>query len=117
MERLSELTEALADQLPYGVIELDREGFVRLYNAVESEFARRKKDDVLGQHFFDDVAPCARLKELDVQFNELVRNGVTDRRELDFVFAFETGAVYVHIVLCHDELTGKTTLLVQPIDS
>ena len=53
VERLSELTEAMADQLPYGVIELDVEGFVRLYNATERRLASRSKFDVLGRHFFN----------------------------------------------------------------
>jgi photoactive yellow protein len=115
VERLSSLTEAMADRLPYGVIELNKTGHVQLYNAAESRLASRAKSQVMNRHFFTEVAPCARLKELEIQFGELVRNGVTDRRELDFLFTFESGAVYVHIVLCHDALTKKTTLLIRPI--
>ena len=116
VERLAELTEKQADMLPYGLIELNVTGHVRLYNAAESQLANRSKAQVVGRHFFTEVAPCTHLQELEAKFNALVRQNEMGRRELDFVFAFDTGEVHVHIVLCYDADTRKTTLLIQPLD-
>jgi len=46
------------DALPFGVIQLDRDGTVKTYNRWESELARRKVETVIGKNFFRDVAPC-----------------------------------------------------------
>lgn len=46
------------DRLPYGVIGMDRTGSTVRYNAMESELAGLSQKNVLGQHFFNEVAPC-----------------------------------------------------------
>ena len=46
------------DELPFGVIGLDGEGLVEVYNTYEATAAGLTRDRVLGRHFFLDVAPC-----------------------------------------------------------
>lgn len=53
------MTDIELDALPFGVVEMDREGTVLRYNAPESRASGLPPDRVIGRHFFRDVAPCA----------------------------------------------------------
>lgn len=55
---------ALLEELPLGVIVLDRDGRVVLYNKAEAELAQRQRQDVVGRDFFEEVAPCMRVSAL-----------------------------------------------------
>ncbi|MGY2048486.1 PAS domain-containing protein [Methylobacterium sp. JK268] len=46
------------DALPFGVIRLDRQGIVCLYNATERAQSGSGAHPRLGRHFFSEVAPC-----------------------------------------------------------
>lgn len=61
VERLTRLGDAAIDALPFGVIELDRQGVVVAYNAYEAAAADRRAREVIGRRFVD-VAPCVRVK-------------------------------------------------------
>jgi len=84
------------DALPFGAIQLDEEGMVLNYNKAEERISGRSAAEVVGKHFFRDVAPCTRVK----RFFGAFQTGV-DRRELnevfDFTFRFPTGAREVRI--------------------
>jgi len=47
------------DRLQFGVIEMDIDGRVLRYNAVESRYSGLTPERVAGRHFFREVAPCA----------------------------------------------------------
>ena len=49
---------SVLDTLPFGVIGLDGEGLVEVYNSHEAAAAGLTRERVLGRHFFFDVAPC-----------------------------------------------------------
>ncbi|HYR28187.1 MAG TPA: PAS domain-containing protein [Thermoanaerobaculia bacterium] len=84
------------DALPFGAIQLDEEGVVLSYNKAEEKISGRKASEVVGKHFFRDVAPCTRVK----RFFGAFQAGV-ERRELnevfDFTFRFPTGPREVRI--------------------
>jgi len=84
IERADVLTEAELDQLPVGMIQLDRDGRVLKYNRTESEIARMEQKAQVGRHFFDEVAPCTRVKEFYGEF----QRGV-ETRELHVRFPYE----------------------------
>jgi photoactive yellow protein len=82
LESLDHLTQEQADRVPFGVVRLDDNGVVQLYNAWESEMAGVSIDRSVGRNFFTEVAPCTnnRLffgrfadgvvrRTLDVEFN------------------------------------------------
>jgi photoactive yellow protein len=60
--KLAEAIEALTpdeiDQLPYGVIGLDPQGVVRVYNKTEAQLSGRGSRPTNGKTFFTEVAPC-----------------------------------------------------------
>ena len=77
--------ESVLDALPVGIIVLDRHGYVVKYNDFEERLARRNRRDVIGRHFFEDVAVCTNVPEVAGQFREHVGSN-TLATELDFAF-------------------------------
>jgi photoactive yellow protein len=97
---VSRLTPAELDTLPYGLICLDAQGRVVHYNDTESRMARLPKESVIGRSFFQEVAPCTRVREFEGQFYDLVRDPSGVRvRSFDFVFRFRHSEQHVTIVL------------------
>ena len=98
--KLSELTEGQYDALPFGLLQLDRGGHVLRYNATEEQLSGMDRADVLGKHFFRDIAPCTRVKEFEGVFQDLLERGGSARSAFDFVFRFAGGDRFVHIAMC-----------------
>ena len=62
--------------------------------------ARLPKESVIGRNFFQEVAPCTRVREFEGQFYDLVRDASGVRvRSFDFVFRFRHSEHHVTIVL------------------
>jgi len=78
------LTEEQLDSLPFGMIQLDRTGRVLRFNRTESELAHYPKDEAIGRNFFEEVAPCTKVKEFYGRFLE----GVA-KRDLLVTFPYE----------------------------
>jgi photoactive yellow protein len=88
------------DGLPYGLITLDALGRVVAYNDTESRLVGIPKEDVIGKNFFQEVAPCTRLREFEGRFRELVADpeqlGV---QSFDFVFRFPNALQKVSVLI------------------
>lgn len=84
LEKADVLTEAELDDLPVGMIQLDREGRVLKFNRTESDLARVRKGEAIGKSFFDEVAPCTRVQEFHGRFLEGV-----EKRDLHTMFNYE----------------------------
>jgi photoactive yellow protein len=83
-ERADQLSEDELDTLPIGMIQLDRSGKVLKFYQTESDLARVEKSDALGKSFFDEVAPCTKVREFHGKFLEGVEN-----RDLSTTFDYE----------------------------
>lgn len=95
------------DALPFGVIGLDQNGFVRRYNLYESRFARIDRQQVLGRMFFGEIAPCTRVDAFEGRFRRFTERatpGLVER--FDFVFDFRFGAQEVSAEIVKP-LTGE----------
>ena len=80
---LDTLSGTELDELPVGVIQLDRDGTVLRYNETESSLARLSPADVVGRNFFRDIAPCTAVRDFQGRFEE----GVA-REDLDATFEY-----------------------------
>jgi photoactive yellow protein len=58
------------DTLPYGMIQLDAQGRILRFNAVESRLASLPQQQQIGKHFFTEVAPCTKVQEFYGRFKE-----------------------------------------------
>ena len=65
------------------MIQLDARGAVLRYSRAESRLSGRAAADVVGRHFFEEVAPCTRVRDFYGRF----RDGVA-AEQLDAVFNF-----------------------------
>ena len=74
---------AQLDALPFGLIQLDRDGRIRRFNRAEGELARRRPQEQLGRSFFDEVAPCTKVRAFHGRFVEGLQ-----QRKLHATFAF-----------------------------
>jgi photoactive yellow protein len=96
---LATLLEAMSvenfDDLPFGLIAMDRSGVVVGYNTFESTRAGLAQDQVLGRHFFESVGPCMN--------NYLVAQRFLDEPSLDdfldYVFTFRMSPTPVRLRL------------------
>jgi photoactive yellow protein len=53
------MSDGELDALPFGVIEMNHQFKVLRYNTAESRHSKLPPEQVIGQHFFRDVAPWA----------------------------------------------------------
>lgn len=57
-QEMERLAPEEIDRLPFGVIGLDPQGTIRLYNRTEAETFGVGNRPVIGKTFYSDVAPC-----------------------------------------------------------
>ncbi len=115
VEDLSGIDTDLLDALPFGAIQLSGDGVIVGYSRGESALSGLAPRDVIGKHFFRDVAPCASVKEFAGKFAELRAGGKDGCAKLRFVFQYARGAKLVEIAMLHDAAKDVTTLLVKPM--
>ena len=97
---ISKLSPKELDVLPYGLIVLDVDGRVVHYNDTESRLAGLPRERVVGRDFFQEVAPCTRIKAFEGRFRELVANPQGVRMQtFDFVFRFPHSDQHVSITM------------------
>lgn len=85
----TDVLENLFDNLPVGVVGMDAESRVVVFNRHEEQLAGRLRERVLGRRFFDEVAPCMNVRQLAGAFFDGVKQGALNA-ELEFSFPFPT---------------------------
>ncbi|GAC1541049.1 MAG: hypothetical protein NVS3B16_04010 [Vulcanimicrobiaceae bacterium] len=97
-----DLTKASAveaiDDLPFGVIVVDRQGTILDYNAYESALTGFARERVLGRNFFHDVAPCTALREFEGRFGTFLSSQDVSIEPFEFVFPFASGPQKVTVL-------------------
>ena len=106
--RLGRMTPQELDQLPFGVVTLDARGRILAYSDTESRLAGLPRDAVVGRNFFQDVAPCTRVREFEGRFKDFAegrsRLGI---ESFEFVFHFRHGAQRVVIMFSNGRHRGE----------
>lgn len=92
--KLAQAVEALTleeiDQLPFGVIGLDAEETVRVYNSTEAKLSGYRDRPSRGKLFFVDVAPCMNNGYFKGRISKALQGGSLDVT-FTFVGDFEDG--------------------------
>jgi photoactive yellow protein len=86
------------NDLPFGVIVVDRLGTILEYNTYETAMTGFSKERVLGRNFFHDVAPCTAIKEFEGRFDSFLTSHATSIEPFEFTFPFAKGPQRVSIV-------------------
>ncbi len=76
------------DELPFGVIQLDKDATILQYNRYEEDLTHFRASDVVGRNFFTEVAPCTDVRAFGGRFREGVARGQL-HETFDFVFTFD----------------------------
>jgi photoactive yellow protein len=95
LDVLERMTASDCDKLPFGVIGLEADGTVAVYNTEEGKLAGLSPARVIGRHFFTSVAPCIN--------NSMVAHPLQAASEidsiLDYVYMFRLSPVEVRLRL------------------
>ncbi len=108
---VNRVDESKLDELPYGLVVLDREGRVLLYNETESRLTGFARSRVTGRNFFREVAPCTAVKEFEGLFKEFVAGRRGRTVFFDFAFYFSAGTQNVTIALAAGRRPGQTNVM------
>lgn len=106
------LTAHDVDGLPFGLIALDGAGRVVRYNRYEERMARLDRTDVLGRHFFTEVAPCTARTEFETTYRRLLDAGGGEA-DFEFIFRFTTGHRLVRIRMIVDPDRDEQLIMIR----
>lgn len=97
------------DALDFGVVGMQGNGTVTLYNAFESNLSGLEPNRVLGRNYFEQVAPCTN--------NYMVAQRFLDEPEMDatilYVFSFFMKPTAVRLRLLRSAAAKSMYLLVE----
>lgn len=113
LRTLEGLSREALDDLPYGVIQVDRTGRVLAYNQAEAELAGLEAATVVGKNFFTDVAPCTDVQAFAGRLRAAFDKGGF-QESFPFVFQFPAGPAFVTISFCRSETEDHAWILVDP---
>lgn len=116
LDHLPRLSAEEADSLPYGLIQVDREGTVVGYNRAEEAESGRRRERVIGRNFFRDVAPCTSVREFEGRFHDMVARGESAREAFRYVFRLKERERLVGISLRFDPSLETGFIAVVPLD-
>jgi photoactive yellow protein len=115
IEDLSHIPPECFDTLPYGVVLINAEGNVTGYNEKEAALSGLDPKKVLGRNFFNDIAPCARVKQFAGELERMRYEGANAKTEIRFLFKFARGTVMVQIVMVYLAISDSAVVMVKPL--
>lgn len=110
VDRLEMADEAMLDELLFGVIAMEDDGVVAVYNAAESRLSGLSPAKVIGRHFFSAVAPCTNNFMVAHRFETELELDAT----IDYVFTLRMQPRKVRLRLLKQPLRRWMYLLVSP---
>jgi photoactive yellow protein len=92
------ILESFLDQLPIGAIMVDDEGIIQRFNRHEEQLSGFSREEVIGESFFSEVAPCTNEIELGTKFRRGISEGnLNIDIEYTFPYPYNRVARDVHI--------------------
>ena len=78
VEKIESLDVKSIDKLPFGVVRLDDNGAVQLFNTTEAELSGYGGRPKLGRNFFTEIAPCMNSPEMRGRIEAARKAGAID---------------------------------------
>lgn len=110
---LDQASDGELDQLPFGVIGMDREGVACRYNQYEVRQASYEPSDVIGRKFFEDIARCMNNGLVAGRFLQAVQRDESLDATIDYVIAFRSAKTNARLRLLHAPASPTTYLLLE----
>jgi len=111
LEAADAMTPEELDTLPYGMIQLDANGRILKYNAVESRLASLPQEQAIGKQFFTEIAPCTKVQAFYGRFKEGVIREALDTT-FQFHFAFKQQPRDVTVRLFYSKRTRSVWVVI-----
>jgi photoactive yellow protein len=109
---LGSLPRNEADAADFGIVKVDNEGKIELYNSYEAELAGITPAEAEGRNFFTEVAPCTNNKLFFGRFKSGVAAGELDA-EFNYTFTYKLRPTNVAIHMKHDKESGSNWVFVK----
>lgn len=93
---IPDLSEEQLNKLPFGVIQVNREGIILSYNEAEHRLSGLYDTDIVGHNFFTEIAPCADVQEFKGRFDDFLNSSELSVR-FDFTYRFNRRDIEVQI--------------------
>ncbi len=106
---LSTMPKAVCDELPFGVIGIDRLGIAQVYNATEARLAGLSASAVIGVPFFEVVAQCMNNFMVAQCFEDEVDLDTT----IDYVLTLRMRPTPVRLRMLQERGTAVRYIFVQ----
>ncbi len=101
------------DSLPFGVVGIDFEGRVSRYSNYEARMAGLAASEVIGRHFFDEIARCMNNGLVAKRLDDALARGETLDATIDYVFALRNQITPVRLRMLSATTSPMRYLLVQ----
>ncbi len=112
VRKLGNLDAQSADAAPFGIVEVDDNGKVLLYNRWEAQLAGINQQSALGKNFFLEVAPCTNNRLFIGRFRQGMQTGVLDT-SFNYTFTYKIKPTNVAIQMYRHPESRKNYIFVQ----
>jgi photoactive yellow protein len=114
LRRLPTMPRHEIDGLPFGVVKVDDNGKVHIYNTYESELGGIAPSDAQNKNFFTQIAPCTNNSLFFGTFKRgVMENNMNYMFPYTFTYKMKPTPVQVH--LYRDETTRSNWILVRKV--
>jgi photoactive yellow protein len=112
LNNLGGANRATIDAESYGVVKVDNDGNILLYNRYESELAGVEPSFAEGRNFFSQVAPCSNNRLFFGKFKEGVASGSLNE-EFKYTFTYKMKPTPVEVHLYRDNASQTNWIFVK----
>lgn len=112
IEQVDSFSNPELDSLPFGAIQLDRNGTILRFNEYEANLSNRRAPETVGKNFFTQVAPCANVQQFQAPFAEGLELGAL-HVTFPYRFEFKPQPRNVDVTLYYSQTTGTVWVFVQ----
>ena len=112
LTKLGSLTRAEIDAAGFGIVKVDQNGKILMYNRYESDLAGVASTAAEGKNFFTDVAPCTNNKLFFGKFKNGAEAGELNTA-FNYTFTYKMKPTNVAIHLLHDKSSKTNWVFVQ----
>lgn len=112
LNKLGNLTRLEADNAAFGIIKLEADGKILLYNKYESILAGVPIEKAEGKNFFTDIAVCTNNRIFFGRFKEGIAQGNLDL-VFNYVFTYKMKPTNVVIHLYYDKISKTNWVFVK----
>jgi photoactive yellow protein len=104
---VNQTSDSVLDEAPFGIVRMDRDSRVSLYNQWEAKLSGLSPGRVVGKLFFTEIAPCTNNYLVALRYQEEATLDIC----LDYVFSYRMRPVPVRLRLLKAE-AGPRWLMV-----